>query len=84
MSLIQLKISIIGDGAVGKTCLATVLSGMDFSGDYIPTEFDHYSVLECIDGYYVQVTLTDTVRKVFMLYLLNLGLILAWTIRSIG
>lgn len=39
----DVKVVIVGDGAVGKTCLANVFVNREFPVDYEPTVFENYT-----------------------------------------
>ncbi|KAL9645497.1 hypothetical protein ABK040_000563 [Willaertia magna] len=56
-----IKCVIVGDGAVGKTCLLYVYAKGDFPGDeYVPTIFDNYSARLMVDGKAITLGLWDT------------------------
>lgn len=56
----MLKCVVVGDGAVGKTCLLMSYANDAFPEEYVPTVFDHYAVSVNVGGKQYLLGLYDT------------------------
>ncbi|CAG0920009.1 unnamed protein product [Notodromas monacha] len=54
------KITVVGDGAVGKTCMLETFAKKKFPTEYVPTVFDNFEAKMTVDGQVYKVVLWDT------------------------
>ncbi|CAL8125767.1 unnamed protein product [Orchesella dallaii] len=55
-----IKMTVVGDGTVGKTCLLYSYSNNSFPEEYVPTIFDNLAKNVTVDGMVFSLTLWDT------------------------
>lgn len=60
VKMTSVKITVVGDGVVGKTCMLSAYTTGVFPEQYVPTVFEHYGQKITVDDVEYDMTLWDT------------------------
>ncbi len=70
-----IKLVVVGDGGVGKSCLCITMVSKSFPGEYVPTVFDNYTLDIMVECKAFSVNFFDTagqvIRNYVLLHILN-------------
>jgi len=56
----EIKVTVVGNSSVGKTCMLISYTSNSFPNEYVPTVFDNYTTKAVIEGNPVDLILFDT------------------------
>ena len=59
----QVKVTIVGDGATGKTCSLISYCKGEFPKEYVPTVFESYQLEKQVGGNEIMMNLMDTAGR---------------------